>query len=121
MLYSPHELTIACIESFSTDVVSITPIGSPIAGENYSLECSAGGSMATFEWLGPPVGRSPVANSSSVTVISDSNLLTSQLQFHPLQQTHNGSYLCCALIHGEKSNESSPPLELSVTGKLRFD
>ena len=96
-------------------IVSITPVGSPIAGENYTLECSAGSSMAImFEWLGPPDGRMSVINSSTLTVTSNSS--ASQLQFRPLQQSHNGSYSCRVTVNGQQSAVSSPPLELHITG-----
>ena len=83
---------------FCIDGVLITPFqGSTTAGENYTLECSTGGAIATFEWLGPPDGRTPVVNSSSVTIISNSS--SSQLQFRPLQHSHNGSYSCRTTTH----------------------
>ena len=69
--------------------------GSPVAGESYTLECTAGGSEGTFQWLGPPDGRTPVASSGSITTST-----TSQLQFRPLQQSHNGSYSCNASVDG---------------------
>ena len=95
-------------------IVSITPIGFPIAGEDYSLECSAGGStVILFEWLGPaPDGRTAVIDSqSSLTIISKSSM--SQLQFRPLEQSHSGTYLCRVAIGGQSSS-----LVLSVIGKL---
>ena len=50
-------------------VVSISiPSDPPIAGESYTLECSAGGSEGTFQWLGPPDGSTPVATSDSITI-----------------------------------------------------
>ena len=92
----------------------ITPLrGSPIAGENYTLECSTGGIVATFEWFGPPNGSTPIVNTSSVITII-SNLSTSQLQFRPLQQSHNGSYSCCAIT--DEDTLTSEPTEISVNG-----
>ena len=90
-------------------IVSITPIGSPIAGEDYSLECSAGGSKAIFEWFGPPDGRTAVID--SLTVISNSSM--SQLRFRPLKQSHSGTYSCHNI-----SGHLSSSLVLNVTGKL---
>ena len=73
--------------------------GSPIAGESYTLECSAGGSEGTFQWLGPPDGRTPVDDSSPrLNIISDAT--SSQLQFRPVQQSDNGSYSCSATTNG---------------------
>ena len=93
-------------------IVSITPIGSPIAGEDYSLGCSAGESMVIFEWMGPPDGRTAVIDSqSNINVISNSS--ASQLQFRPLEQSHSGTYLCRVAISGQSSS-----LVLNVTGKL---
>ena len=70
----------------------------PIAGESYTLECSAGGSEGTFQWLGPPDGRTPVVGSGSITISSTST--SSQLQFRPVQQLDNGSYTCNATTDG---------------------
>ena len=55
--------------------------------------------MATFEWLGigPAIGpenRTLLVDSSFIVISSNSS--TSQLQFRPLQQSHNGSYSCRA-------------------------
>ena len=99
---------------FSKDIVFITPLGFPIAGESYTLECSAGGAMATFEWLGSPDGRTQVVNSSSITINSDNSSATSQLQFRPLQQSHNGSYSCRAVT--DEDTLSSEPVEINVNG-----
>ena len=100
---------------FCTESVFITPIGSPIAGETYSLECSAGaGLVVTFQWLGPPDGVTPVVhvNTSSITVSSNST--TSQLQFRPLQQSQNGSYSCLAVTNDD--TWPSQPVEIRVGG-----
>ena len=81
--------------------MSITVSGSPIAGENYTLECSAGNSQVqSFQWLGPPDGRTPIAENSPRPSISSTSTL-SQLQFVPLQQSDNGSYSCSATVDGE--------------------
>ena len=80
-------------------VVSISiPSDPPIAGESYTLECSAGGSEGTFQWLGPPEGSTPVATTDSITVTSTST--ASQLQFRPIQTSDNDSYICNASIDG---------------------
>ena len=90
--------------------IIISPSGSPIAGESYTLECSAGGSEGTFQWLGPPDGRTPVIESSPrLNIIS--NAESSQLQFRPLQQSDNGSYSCNA-----RSVLLSEPVIISVNG-----
>ena len=88
--------------------------GSAIAGESYTLECSAGGSEGTIQWLGPPDGRTPVVSSGSITIISTST--TSQLQFSPLQQSDNGSYSCNATVGGLVL--SSEPVPISVNGTI---
>ena len=87
--------------------------GSSTAGENYTLECSAGGSMAMFEWLGSPNGSTPVVNTSSITISSNST--TSQLTFRPLQQSHNGSYLCRAIT--DEETLLSQPIVINVNGR----
>ena len=95
-----------------TGRVSLTAHGFPIAGESYSLECSAGESTATFQWLGPPDGRTPIVNSEVIAIGSNSS--TSHLQFQPLQQLHSDLYSC----HASTDEEilSSEPIEIRVKG-----
>ena len=89
--------------------------GSLVAGESYTLECSAGGSEGTFQWLkGPPNGRTLVISSGSVTISSNST--TSQLQFRPIQQSNNGSYFCNITIGGVAL--LSEPVVISVNGMI---
>ena len=76
------------------------------------MECSTSGVIARFEWMGPSDGRTPVVNSSSVTIISNSS--TSQLQFMPLQQSHNGSYSCHAIT--DEDTLSSESIAIRVNG-----
>ena len=95
--------------------LSISVSGSPIAGESYTLECSAGGSEGAFQWLGPPDGRTPVVdNSPRVTVTS--NAASSQLQFRPVQQSDNGSYSCGAAVDG--STLFSDSLNIIINGTV---
>ena len=56
----------------------------------------------------------PIVNSSSLTVTFNSS--SSQLQFRPLQQSHNGSYSCRA-IAGEDTLLSQP-IEVHAKGTL---
>ena len=93
--------------------LSITASGSPIAGESYTLECSAGGPEGVFQWLGPPDGRTPVVENSPRVNIA-SNIISSQLQFRPVQQTDNGSYSCNATI--DESTLISDPITVAVNG-----
>ena len=95
--------------------ISTSTSGSTVAGESYSLECSAGGSEGTFQWLGPPDGRTPVVESiPRMNIIS--NATSSQLQFRPLQQSDNGSYSCSATVGG--LTLSSEPIMISINGIL---
>ena len=110
-LINPHLFSIIKVY-FSTGAVSITSFGSLTAGESYSLECFAGGTTAIFEWLGPPDSRTPVVNSSSITTSSNSS--TSQLQFRPLRQSHNGSYSC--RVSTDEDTLLSEPVKISVIG-----
>ena len=109
------QLTFYEYVTYYTDAVSITPFqGSSIAGENYTVECSIGGTVATFEWLviGPD-NRTLLVDSSFFAISSNSS--TSQLQFRPLQQFHNGSYSCRATT--DEETLSSVPIEISVNCK----
>ena len=97
--------------------VSISiPSDSPIAGENYTLECSTRGFQAdSFQWLGPPDGRTPtVENNPRLNILSAST--TSQLQFRPIQQSDNGSYFCSVTTIG--LTLSSEPVAISVNGTV---
>ncbi len=87
----------------------ITAFGSSVAGESYSLECSTGGTEATFHWL----DSESIINDSSVLI--SSNLSSSQLLFQPLQQFHDGSYSCRAIT--DEDTLLSEPIEISVKGK----
>ena len=86
--------------------------GSSVAGESYTLECSAGGSEGTFQWLGPPDGRTPVVSSGSIIISSTST--SSQLQFRPIQQSDSGSYVCNASVGG--LTIVSEPVTTTVNG-----
>ena len=78
------------------------------------LECSVDGSEGTFQWLGPPDGRTPVIeNSPRVNILS--NTISSQLQFRPIQQSHNGSYSCSAATNGGLTL-STESVDTSVNG-----
>lgn len=97
-----------------TDNTSVTLLGSPIAGESYTLEYTIGDSAVLFEWLGLPDGRTPVTNtSSSLTINSDS--FASRLQFRRLQQSHSGSYSCRATTR-EGTVMLSELVEIQVNG-----
>ena len=94
--------------------LSITASGSPIAGESYTLECSAGGSEGTFQWLGPPDDMTPVVESGQrLDIIS--NATFSRLQFRPVQQSDNGVYSCNATIDGTLISSS---IDVSVHGNV---
>ena len=101
---------------FSVGDVSIISIPSdpPIAGESYTLECSTGGSEGTFQWLGPPDGRTLVVSSGYITV-SDMTT-TSQLQFSRIGQSNSGSYACSATTDG--FTFSSEPVMINVNGNV---
>ena len=94
-----HYAMIIIIDIKSSLGVLIVVTGSPTAGESYTLKCLAGGSEGTFQWLGPPDGRTPVLENNPRRRIS-SNTTSSQLQFRPLQQSDNGSYSCSATVDG---------------------
>ena len=98
--------------------MSITASDPPIAGESYTLECSAGGSEGTFQWLGPPDGRTPIVESRPRLTISPTSgtATLSRLQFRPVQQSDNGSYACSATIDG--STLLSDSLNIIINGTV---
>ena len=84
-----------------TTNITITPSGSPTAGESYSLECSVRGTSdpVTFQWLeGPPDNRTQLSSDGSRTV--NSNFSVSQLQFSTLRTSHGGLYTCQTTVGG---------------------
>ena len=91
--------------------------GSSIAGESYTLMCSVGGSEGTFQWLGPPDGRTPVLSRGSTTISFTST--SSELQFRPIQQSDNGSYICNASVGGLAF--VSEPVIIIVNGNILLD
>ena len=87
--------------------VTISSSGSAIAGESYSLTCSATlvdpiplpSNIPTpnFEWFFGPNGDASLpsgAVSVSTGCLQDSHTFTSSLQFSPLAQCHTGMYTC---------------------------
>ena len=96
---------------------STTVSGSPIAGESYTLKCSAGDSEAeSFQWLGPPDGRTPVVGSSPRLSIESSTSTSSQLQFRPVQQSDSGLYSCRATVDG--SDLLTDIMNVSINGTV---
>ena len=77
-----------------------------LAGETYSLQCSA--TLLTpiplpsnvpspnFEWYFGPNGNAPLSSGviAMATVLNSGNTYTSTLQFSPLSQSHSGNYTC---------------------------
>jgi hypothetical protein len=94
----------------------VTPLGFPIAGESYTLECIMCNPVILFEWLRPPDGRTPVTSTSS-SLITNFDSYTSQLQFRPLQQSHIGSYSCRATTR--EGTFTSEPREIQVNGSYK--
>ena len=90
---------------------------SPIAGEDYALECYAAGSVVAFNWLGPPDGMTPIIIVNGSLYVQ-SNSSTSWLHFSPIQQSHNGLYSCVSVSDEGRSRLLSEPIEISVNGKI---
>ena len=76
--------------------------------------------MATFEWLAiaGPENRTSLVNSSFIRVSASTDSSTSQLQFRPLQQSHNGLFSCSAIT--DEDTLLSEPMEINVKGKKNF-
>ena len=75
--------------------ISITTSGTNIAGETYSLECSAtvigSTDQPTITWLDPM--NNPVPSEMVTTAGS-----TSTLTFNPLAASHAGTYMCGGMV-----------------------
>ena len=80
--------------------MTITPSsGSPMAGEIYSLECSATvsgtGDVPSYQWLvGPSDNRAQLSSGNSITVNSN------MVQFSTLRTSHGGIYTCQVTVGG---------------------
>ena len=96
----PYMLLILFTHTSVSVSVSITRSGSPMAGETYSLQCSAtlngtDSMLVTYLWLvGPSDNRQQLNNDSSVTVNS------STVQFSTLRTSHAGTYTCQITVGG---------------------
>ena len=85
--------------------VTISSTGSAIAGESYSLTCSATlvdpvplpSNIPTpnFEWLFGPNGNASLPSGVALPItIESGNTFTSTLHFSILGQSHSGMYTC---------------------------
>ena len=84
-------------------LTTITASGESIAGEGYSLICSAvTGSSVT--WLDPTSTPIP---SEMVSILGDVHILT----FDPLTAAHAGTYTCRAMLG---STEGSAEMNVTV-------
>ena len=90
--------------------VTISPSGSPTAGETYSLQCSVTVSgtsdVLSYQWLlGPSNNRQTLNNDSSITVNSN------MVQFPTLRTSHGGMYTCQVTV-GDLMVETSSTVEI---------
>ena len=83
--------------------VAISPSGSTMAGENYTLECSANGALATFQWFDE--SGNEVTNEDSMRIVTNSPS-NSLLHFSPLHLSHGGQYTCYATVQGVTDSKS---------------
>ena len=81
-------------------------IGASTAGELYTLQCFVNGTneIVTFQWIeGSLSNQNQVMSSSEMSILNTSP--SSQLQFRPLQQSHNSSYCCIAAVGGIRQSK----------------
>ena len=95
--------------------VAITPSGSPMAGETYSLECSCSvngtSDTPSYQWLvGPPDNRTLLNSDGPWTIYSNST--SSMLQFTTLRATDGGEYTCQVSVGGALA-ETTNTMEIS--------
>jgi len=100
ILHPPHSVP-------STSVV-ITPIGIPVAGQSYSLNCSINGAdslsptSTTYRWYN--------SSGDPMMSVTTNNLFT----FNPLRPYHTGQYICEVTI-------TSPYLNRDLSQRLVQD
>jgi hypothetical protein len=95
--------------------LNLTPSGSSIAGETFSLLCAASlngseseNADATFQWL--------LSNDTSTYIVNSSIISESQLKFDPLQYFHEGTITCQATVDdivGIRTLTANYPLTIS--------
>ena len=84
--------------------VSITPSGTNVAGETYSLECSAtvtgSTDQPTITWLnsGAQIMSDATRMVSATTMNAGDGGYSSTLTFNPLAASHAGTYTCRAMV-----------------------
>ena len=116
--------------NFGTDhlsnPVTISSSGSSIAGESYSLTCSAtlvdpvplpsNIPTPTFEWFFGPNGNASLPSGAiPMATVQTFNTFSSTLQFSLLSQSHSGMYVC-RLGVGILSNSAI----ITVQGTINF-
>ena len=106
--------------------VTISSSGSSIAGESYSLTCSAtlvdpvplpsNIPTPTFEWFFGPNGNASFPSGTvPMATVQTFNTFSSTLQFSLLSQSHSGMY-ACRLGVGILSNSAT----ITVQGTINF-
>ena len=85
-----------CSQSIVDILVSISPFGSNIAGDSYSLECTATVTGSTDQ---PTITLlDPMNNTIASGVVTTGSMST--LTFNPLAASHAGTYTCRATLGG---------------------
>ena len=106
-IYTCEFMTIANIN------LQLTTSGSSIAGEKYTLVCAlslvTGNETTKFQWLRPNMTSIIDAN---ITMINSS---VSQLEFDPLQASHEGSITCQVMFGGTSYMDK---VSVSVNGEF---
>ena len=99
-------------------MVTVVSTGTPTAGLNYSLTCTAELSTTatpTFQWL---------QDGNVITVGGTRNIVggeettspyTNTLTFTPIQQSHQGAYICRVTVDTVTAN--SPSTDITVGGE----
>lgn len=110
-LFSKHYLYNHSVIHVHTVSVTVSASGSITAGDVYTLECSANGALATFQWFDKSGNQ--VTNGDGTRMVTTSPL-SSWLQFSPLHLSHGGNYTCYATVEGVVDSKS---FIVSVSGK----
>jgi hypothetical protein len=100
------------VETVTVSIRSIPPATS-IIGENFTLQCSAKGAgdyLTQIKWL----------NSDGMTIQNNIISIHGQLQFIPLQVSHNGEYICQATVENVTFNESYT-VHVGLFSKYKFN
>ena len=111
------------LPALPSPVVTITSLGDPVVGENYTLNCTvsilvniAGNAILSSTWTN--ANGHPLEPDLIITHSASTSLM---LHFSPLYASHGGQYICNASVtvpELSKIVQSSQPYDIIAQSKI---